>query len=250
MSNRRAWADPARLTPDLLALYRRPLRVEGWDMALVGVSAGGGERWHGWMVGPQGKFARPTVDHIRGHNSRRLHVCSMWSKGRFPGTQGGSSAARAPVQVARARSGIHSLERAQLLAAVADAGLPLLVRGALVLGPARYAWASTGGEAKRSCRSLSMPHDRWRPASMTTSCHQPPSAGVAGQSWEAASARPGAAPCCAVQPPFESPPPPPPPAGLRSAWVLPPRAWLCCLAAGTSATRSGRQCCWTSWPRL
>lgn len=70
VSNRRAWADPARLTPDLLALYRRPLRVEGWDMALVGVSAGGGERWHGWMVGPQGKFARPTVDHIRGHNSR------------------------------------------------------------------------------------------------------------------------------------------------------------------------------------
>lgn len=33
-------------------------------------------------------------------------------------------------QVARARSHIHSLERAQLLTAVADAGLPLLVRAA------------------------------------------------------------------------------------------------------------------------
>jgi len=42
VANRRAWADPARLTPDVLALYRRPLHVEGWDVALVEVSRGAG----------------------------------------------------------------------------------------------------------------------------------------------------------------------------------------------------------------
>lgn len=39
VANPRAWADPGRLTPDLLALYRRPLHVEGWDAALVAVRA-------------------------------------------------------------------------------------------------------------------------------------------------------------------------------------------------------------------
>ncbi|KAL4458374.1 hypothetical protein ABPG75_013239 [Micractinium tetrahymenae] len=65
VTNRRAWADPHRLTPELLALYRRPLSIEGWDLALT--------------------------------------------------------------EVARVRNGIHSLERRQLLGAVVDAGLPVLV---------------------------------------------------------------------------------------------------------------------------
>lgn len=37
VTNRRAWADPHRLTPGLLALYRRPLSIEGWDLALTEV---------------------------------------------------------------------------------------------------------------------------------------------------------------------------------------------------------------------
>lgn len=39
VANRRAWADPAAICPDLLALYRRPLRAQGWDVGLVEVSA-------------------------------------------------------------------------------------------------------------------------------------------------------------------------------------------------------------------
>lgn len=38
VSNRRAWADPHHLTPELLALYRRPLHVQGWDTALIEAS--------------------------------------------------------------------------------------------------------------------------------------------------------------------------------------------------------------------
>lgn len=34
VSQRRAWANPEALTGDVLALYERPLRVEGWDAAL------------------------------------------------------------------------------------------------------------------------------------------------------------------------------------------------------------------------
>ena len=35
VSNRRAWAQPERLTPDIVALYSAPLRVQGWDAALL-----------------------------------------------------------------------------------------------------------------------------------------------------------------------------------------------------------------------
>ena len=35
VSNRRAWAEPERLTPDIVALYSAPLRVQGWDAALL-----------------------------------------------------------------------------------------------------------------------------------------------------------------------------------------------------------------------
>lgn len=50
VTNRRAWADPHWLTPGLLALYRRPLHVQGWDRALVEVRGGllgpaVGHRW-------------------------------------------------------------------------------------------------------------------------------------------------------------------------------------------------------------
>jgi hypothetical protein len=38
VANRRAWADPKFLTPDLLQLYRRALHVQGWDTALIEVS--------------------------------------------------------------------------------------------------------------------------------------------------------------------------------------------------------------------
>ncbi|KAK9831933.1 hypothetical protein WJX81_000861 [Elliptochloris bilobata] len=38
VSNRRAWAEPGRLTPDIVALYSAPLRVQGWDAALLEVS--------------------------------------------------------------------------------------------------------------------------------------------------------------------------------------------------------------------
>jgi len=35
VSNRRAWAEPGRLTPEVVALYSAPLRVRGWDAALL-----------------------------------------------------------------------------------------------------------------------------------------------------------------------------------------------------------------------
>ncbi|CAG9465640.1 unnamed protein product [Pedinophyceae sp. YPF-701] len=43
-ANRRAWYDASRLTEDVLAQYRAPLHVEGWEMALTEVlrRAGGG----------------------------------------------------------------------------------------------------------------------------------------------------------------------------------------------------------------
>ena len=37
VANRRAWADPHCLTPELLSLYQRPLHVQGWDRALIEV---------------------------------------------------------------------------------------------------------------------------------------------------------------------------------------------------------------------
>lgn len=102
MSNRRAWADSHRLTPQLLELYRRPLRVQGWDEALVEVRgrqpAGRFQRWSG----------------LRGRWWPRLCVDRP-------------ALAPQPPQVARARSGIHSMERSQLLACVAAARLPVLV---------------------------------------------------------------------------------------------------------------------------
>eukprot|EP01018_Ginkgo_biloba_P021043 Gb_13616 [translate_table: standard] len=38
VANRRAWHDASKLTPDILDLYKAPLRVEGWDNALAEVS--------------------------------------------------------------------------------------------------------------------------------------------------------------------------------------------------------------------
>jgi hypothetical protein len=35
VTQRRAWAHPEALTSDVLVLYERPLRVEGWDAALL-----------------------------------------------------------------------------------------------------------------------------------------------------------------------------------------------------------------------
>lgn len=40
VSNHRAWADDAHLTPELLQLYKGPLQVVNWDRALVEVRAG------------------------------------------------------------------------------------------------------------------------------------------------------------------------------------------------------------------
>lgn len=35
MTDRRAWAHPELLTREVVSLYERPLRVEGWDAALL-----------------------------------------------------------------------------------------------------------------------------------------------------------------------------------------------------------------------
>lgn len=35
VANRRAWYQPDRLTPEILELYKAPLRVEDWDVALM-----------------------------------------------------------------------------------------------------------------------------------------------------------------------------------------------------------------------
>lgn len=38
MANRRAWFDLSKLTPEVLQLYKQPLKVQGWDLALLEVS--------------------------------------------------------------------------------------------------------------------------------------------------------------------------------------------------------------------
>lgn len=35
VANRRAWHDTVKLTSEVLELYKAPLRVEGWDSALI-----------------------------------------------------------------------------------------------------------------------------------------------------------------------------------------------------------------------
>lgn len=37
VANRRAWFDVTKLTPEVLQLYKQPLKVQGWDLALVQV---------------------------------------------------------------------------------------------------------------------------------------------------------------------------------------------------------------------
>lgn len=39
VANRRAWFDVTKLTPEVLQLYKQPLRVQGWDLALLEVSS-------------------------------------------------------------------------------------------------------------------------------------------------------------------------------------------------------------------
>lgn len=46
VSNRRAWAHPELITRDVLALYSRPLRVQGWDAALLATSRAAGAISH------------------------------------------------------------------------------------------------------------------------------------------------------------------------------------------------------------
>ena len=38
VANRRAWFDVSKLTPEVLQLYKQPLKVQGWDLALLEVS--------------------------------------------------------------------------------------------------------------------------------------------------------------------------------------------------------------------
>ena len=38
VANRRAWFDMSKLTPEVLQLYKQPLKVQGWDLALMEVS--------------------------------------------------------------------------------------------------------------------------------------------------------------------------------------------------------------------
>ncbi|DBB10108.1 TPA: hypothetical protein ACH3X3_001692 [Trebouxia sp. C0006] len=39
VANRRAWFDVTKLTPEVLHLYKQPLKVQGWDLALLEVSS-------------------------------------------------------------------------------------------------------------------------------------------------------------------------------------------------------------------
>ena len=39
VANKRAWFDSQGLTPEILRLYKAPLRVQGWDAGLVEVLA-------------------------------------------------------------------------------------------------------------------------------------------------------------------------------------------------------------------
>ncbi len=37
VSNRGAWADPSLATPEIMELYKSPLRMQGWDNAMMAV---------------------------------------------------------------------------------------------------------------------------------------------------------------------------------------------------------------------
>ena len=37
VSNRGAWADPSLATPEIMELYKAPLRMQGWDNAMMAV---------------------------------------------------------------------------------------------------------------------------------------------------------------------------------------------------------------------
>lgn len=37
VSNRGAWADPSLATPEIMDLYKAPLRMQGWDAAIMEV---------------------------------------------------------------------------------------------------------------------------------------------------------------------------------------------------------------------
>jgi hypothetical protein len=43
VSNRRAWFDVDKLTPEVLSYYKRPLTAKNWDVALVEVQP---RPWH------------------------------------------------------------------------------------------------------------------------------------------------------------------------------------------------------------
>ena len=38
VANRRTWFDVTKLTPEVLQLYKQPLKVQGWDLALLEVA--------------------------------------------------------------------------------------------------------------------------------------------------------------------------------------------------------------------
>jgi hypothetical protein len=46
VTNRRAWANPDLITREVLALYKRPLQVQGWDAALLATSRAAGSISH------------------------------------------------------------------------------------------------------------------------------------------------------------------------------------------------------------
>lgn len=37
VSNRGAWADPSRASPEIMELYKTPLRMQGWGAAIMEV---------------------------------------------------------------------------------------------------------------------------------------------------------------------------------------------------------------------
>lgn len=89
VTNRRAWHNPDLVTREVLALYKRPLRVRGWDAALLATSRAAGNISHrhvaaqfaavrelpallvtgGWVQG----VAVPTGVHVE--------ACRMWCQG-------------------------------------------------------------------------------------------------------------------------------------------------------------------------
>lgn len=126
--NPRAWANPDLITPALLGLYRRPMHVHGWDVALTEASQEGLEQQGaGRQLETRAAFVSAPLA------ASGVHACPALLAVR-PGRLAHACLCLTPptvmsffLQVCRASGDITSLERSHLLSTLAVYRLPTMV---------------------------------------------------------------------------------------------------------------------------